>query len=69
MIIFIYCTYMLYMCTVLKYAILDIIVNGEKTLCQKSACFTSPAASLSSHFALGTEVAGLTRLDCICEFL
>jgi len=55
---------MLCMCTVHKHAILDIIVNGEKTLCKKSACFTSPAASLSNHFGLGTEVAGLTRLDC-----
>jgi len=64
MIIYVYCTHMLYMCTVLKHAILDI--NGEKSICKKSACFTSPAVSLSSHFGLGTEVAGLTRLECTC---
>jgi len=52
------------MCTVLKHAILDIIVNGEKTLCKNSACFSSPTASLFGHFGFGTE-AGLTRRNCI----
>jgi len=64
MIMYVYCTHMLCMCTVLILTILDIIVNGEKILHKKSACFTSRAASLSSHFGIGMEVAGLTRFDC-----